>query len=226
MKTIAIVPAAGAGSRFKKKGRKKPFFIIRNKPILIHTLLALESSGEIDDIIVAVGKNDIAKWKFLFRRFGLKKIRGIVPGGKTRFESVKNALTSAGASGDIILIHDGVRPFVNKRIIADSISACRAHGAAIAAVPVIATVKFVKKGSVVRSTPDRSRLFSAQTPQVFKREVILKGYNEFFSTGRNVTDDSVLVERLGHKVKVVPGSYENIKITTPRDLILAEAMLK
>lgn len=208
----------------KKRGQRKPLLIVMGKPLLIHTLLALEASGHIDEIIVAVHKNDIRKWNTAIKKFKLKRIKGVIAGGKTRFESVKRSLSFLNDGSGVIVIHDGVRPFVNKKMISDSIEACKVSGAAIVGVPAISTVKSVDRALWVKGTPDRRRLYVTQTPQVFKREVILKAYNTRYTP--DVTDDSMLVERLGYKIKMVLGSYENIKVTTPEDLILVEAILK
>jgi len=227
MKVTAIVPAAGAGSRItKKKGRRKPFFILNNKPILIHTLLALEGSRCIDDIIVVVNKNYIAKCKAIVKRYGLKKVDKIISGGETRFESVKEGLAFIAGNSDVVFIHDGVRPLINEKIISDSIKACKRFGAAVCGIPVVSTVKFINNNLTVKATPDRRRLYMVQTPQVFKRHIILRAYKTHNRPRRLITDDSMLVEKLGYKVKIIPGSYENIKVTTAQDMILAESLLK
>ncbi len=227
MRVTAIVPAAGAGSRItKKKGQRKPFFVVSSRPILIHTLLALEGSRCIDDIIVVVHRDDIKRCRTLFKKFKLKKIKIVVSGGKTRFESVKKGLSFVSGASDIVLIHDGVRPFVDKRVIKDSVRACKRFGAAVVGVGVVSTVKALDKRSRIKATVDRKALCIAQTPQVFKRSIILRAYNKASKDGSGITDDSMLVERLGYKVKVVPGSYENIKVTTPGDLMLVEAILR
>ncbi|MEE8360215.1 MAG: IspD/TarI family cytidylyltransferase, partial [Candidatus Omnitrophota bacterium] len=173
MKVTAIVPAAGAGSRFlKKKGRRKPFFILKDRPILAHTLAALSCSDRIDEIVVVVHKGDIKKCRNLIKRYCLKKVRGIVAGGNTRFRSVKNGLAQVPKDADIVFIHDGARPLIDKRMISDSINACRRFGAAVCGVPVISTVKSVRPDLTVKDTPDRKSLYMIQTPQVFRKSTI------------------------------------------------------
>lgn len=227
LRVSAVVPAAGAGLRFgRKEGRRKLFFVVNRKPILIHTLLALEASGLIDDIIVVVRRGDIGRWRKAIKGFGLKRIKQITAGGRTRAESVKNGLSFVPKESKIVLIHDGVRPVIDKKIIARSINASRRFGAAVCGVPVVPTIKSANKDGTVKSTPDRSSLYSIQTPQVFKKDVILRAYKNALKHPSRITDDSMLVERLGYKVKIISGSHKNIKITTPEDLILAEELLK
>ena len=227
MRVTAIVPAAGAGSRFfKKKGWRKPFFILKDRPILAHTLAALSGSGRIDEIIVVVHKDDIKKCRNLINKYRLGKVRGIVAGGGTRFRSVKNGLAQVSKEADIVFIHDGARPLIDKRIISDSISACRRFGAAVCGVPVISTVKSVRRDLTVKDTPDRKSLYMIQTPQVFRKKTIEEAYRKPIKNVSRITDDAMLVERLGYKIKIVSGSYKNIKVTTPQDLLLAEALIR
>ena len=229
MRITAVVPAAGQGIRMSgrtKGGLRKPFFVVRKRPILVHTLSALSGSRRIDDIVVIVHKDDVDKCEKLVRRFGLKKVVKVASGGKTRFESVKRGLSCVPKETEIVVIHDGVRPFVDNKMISDSVDACARFGAAVCGVPVVSTVKSVSGDLTVMSTPDRSRLFLVQTPQVFMKETIEKAYRLPMKDKARITDDSMLVERMGHKVKIVSGSYRNIKVTTPEDIILAKALLK
>jgi 2-C-methyl-D-erythritol 4-phosphate cytidylyltransferase len=229
MRVTAIVPAAGQGIRMSgrtKEGLRKPFFVVMDRPILVHTLSALSASSRIDDIIIVVHKDDVDKCKRLVKKYGLKKVVKVVPGGNTRFESVKNGLSHLPKGTEVVVIHDGVRPFVDDKMISDSIDACARFGAAVCGVPVVSTIKSVAGDLTVMSTPDRSKLFLVQTPQVFLRETIEKAYELPLKDMACITDDSMLVERMGHKVKVVDGSYRNIKVTTPEDIILAKALLR
>jgi 2-C-methyl-D-erythritol 4-phosphate cytidylyltransferase len=227
MKVTAIVPAAGAGVRFvKKKGRRKPFFIVKDKPILVHTLTALASSKRIKGIVVVVHKDDVKKCSLLIKRFNLKKIYKVIPGGKTRFESVKKGLSCVPGDSDIIFIHDGVRPLIDKKMISDSIKMCARFDAVACGVPVISTVKSVRSDLTIKATPDRRSLYMIQTPQVFKKDTISKAYRQAVRDGSRITDDAMLVERLGRKIKIVNGSYRNIKVTTPQDLSLAEVLMR
>jgi len=228
MRVTAIVPAAGSGIRMSmKKGRKKPFLIIRGKPLLVHALSALEGSRAIDDIIVAVSKSDVPRCRTMVKKYGIKKVRKVIAGGRTRFDSVKKALSSLPKLSGVVVVHDGARPLVSGGIIEDTVKACRRFDASVCGVPATSTLKFVKKDMTVNMTPDRRELFIIQTPQAFKRELILKAYGARRKPHDRtyVTDDSMLVEMLGYKVKVVRGSYKNIKITTRQDLIVAEKLL-
>ena len=229
MRVTAIVPAAGSGIRMSmKKGRKKPFLIVRGKPLLAYALSTLEGSRAIDDIIVAVGRSDVPRCRAIVKKYGLKKVRKVVPGGRTRFDSVKKALSSLPKSSGVVVIHDGARPLVSRETIEDTVKACRRFDASVCGVPATSTLKFVKKDMTVNMTPDRRELFIIQTPQAFKRELIMKAYGARRKPRDRtyITDDSMLVEMLGYKVKVVRGSYKNIKITTRQDLVLAERLLK
>ena len=236
MKTEAIVAAAGIGKRLRSKTRK-PYLGISGKPILIRTLMALSSSSGIKKIIVAVNRRDVNRCVALIRRFRVSKIKAVISGGSQRQDSVANGLKRLDRDTEIVLIHDGVRPFIDNRLIKDSIDCAKKFGACVVGVPVKATIKETKelknrrtkeqknrKTLIVKRTIDRSNLWEIQTPQVFKKDVIVKAYERFGSAP--ATDDAMLVEKLGIDVKVVEGSYRNIKITTPEDLIIAEAIAK
>ena len=224
MKVLAIVPAAGSGKRLKKSC-DKPFIEINSKPLLFYALKALETSPLIDEIILVVAKKRISMALNLVRRFRFKKVSKIVRGGKTRSESVANGLKLLKKSNaDYVFIHDGVRPFLEKSLIERCIKAAKKFGSSVACVRVKPTIKAERKGFILK-TLERSALLEAQTPQVFRKDLILKAYKNkkmLFSS----TDDSRLVEKSGHKVRVVAGSNKNIKVTTPEDLLLAKALLK
>ncbi|NQT46761.1 MAG: 2-C-methyl-D-erythritol 4-phosphate cytidylyltransferase [Candidatus Omnitrophica bacterium] len=227
-RTAAVVVAGGAGRRLRPKrgALRKPYLILGTRPILIHTLKKLSGSILVDEIVVVCHRQDIGRCRSLIKRFKIPKIKGIVAGGRERFDSVFNGLKAIGENIDIVLIHDGVRPFLSHDLIKRSIEVALRHGASLAAVPVKPTVKFVdKKGFVVR-TLKRDLLWEAQTPQAFKRELITKAYKRAGAKGVRATDDTALVERMGHKVRLVTGSYDNIKITTREDLKLAKVLLK
>ena len=222
MKTIAIVPAAGSGRRLGLKV-KKPFVLLGGKPLVTYVLSVLESSNLIDAIIVAVEKSSIRRFKDLIKKYRFKKIIDIVIGGRTRFESVKSCLKRINFSCDIVLIHDGARPFLDKSLIGDSIRLAVKFGACIVAVPESDTVKFVDKDLFVKKTLDRNKIFRAQTPQTFRCNLIKKAYD--VKGEDRITDDAALVENLGKKIKILKGSYRNIKITIKEDLKLAEVLL-
>lgn len=224
-KLTAVVPAAGKSQRLKAN-IPKPYIKIANVPILIYTLRNLEKSPKIDDIILVVQKRFLKQSKDLVRKFKIKKVKKIVSGGDTRTKSVSNGLKAAGHTCDLIMIHDGARPFLTEDIIGRSINTAKKYGAAVVAVPVKPTMKILDNKGFVEKTLDRKNIWSIQTPQVFKRELIQKAYTLAEEAGINGTDDAYLVERLGKKVKVVQGSYRNIKITTKEDLVFAEGILK
>jgi 2-C-methyl-D-erythritol 4-phosphate cytidylyltransferase len=224
MNVVAIVASAGLGRRLNKK-IAKPLVILNGKPILIHTLKNLSKSGIIDEIIVAVDKNYLEIFRKKIKQFGLNKVKKVIAGGKTRGQSVFNGLKAASRGADIILIHDGARPFIKPEFIKKLVNQAKKSGAAILAVPAKATIKRIdpKRLDVV-ATLNRDILWEAQTPQAFKKDLILSAYKKLNTL--NFTDDAALVERLGKKVKVVLGSYDNIKITTPEDLVFAEVIAK
>jgi len=222
MKITAIVPAAGKGVRFRST-IAKPLVNLDRRPILIHALGILSSHSLIKDIIVVFNKKDLRVLREQMKKFKLRKITKIVPGGSTRRQSVENGLKRINENCDFVLIHDGVRPFIDKKIISSVISNAKRFGAAVAAVPVKSTIKKVNPLNLkVKSTLDRGTLWEIQTPQVFRKDIILKAYSRF--RDRNAPDDAFLVEKLGLAVKVVRGSYKNIKITTPEDLMFAKVI--
>jgi len=224
MKIVAVVPSAGRGIRLKSR-IPKPLVLLDSHPILIHTLKNLSSSKFIDNIVLVVDKSYLNKFKSAVKEYNLKKIKKIIPGGRQRFDSVLNGLLACDSDADLILIHDGVRPFITQRIIKDAIDAARKKGASVVAVPVKSTIKEAKVSKLlVKRTLDRNILWEIQTPQVFKRDIILNAYKR--NKNNFAFDDACLVEKLGKDVKIVQGSYENIKITTPEDLLFAKVLLK
>lgn len=220
-KASALIPAAGAGERLGR-GQNKVFVTVAGKPILAHTLSVFESCEAIGEIIIVTGERDIEAAGDIVGRFGFAKVTHIVAGGAHRQDSVRNGL--AKATGDIIAIHDAVRPMVTAEIIERSIEKADQMGACVAAVPVIDTIKSTCEGAVA-ATVDRTSLYSIQTPQTFRADLIRRAYDRACADGFYATDDAALVERLGESVAIVPGSYENIKITTPSDLAIAESRL-
>lgn len=222
--------AAGAGLRFGAQV-SKPLNKINSKPVIIYCLEALNAHPGIKNIILvanpANSKGLIAK----IRQYRINKISDVVLGGRLRQDSVMNGLKAVPADADLVLIHDGARPFITREMISAALFAAAKDGAAIAAVPVKATVKEVTGHKsqvtslvIVKRTLERNNLWEAQTPQAFKRELILEAYRRFADTP--VTDDAALVEKLGAKVAVVRGAYFNLKITTPEDLVIAQAIAK
>lgn len=219
-RVAAIIVAAGAGLRMG--GIDKLFADVGGMPLLARTLAAFEACPSVDQIILVASGSNLDRCLKLVRSYGFKKVTELVPGGARRQDSVQQGLDQVKDSL-WVLIHDGVRPFIDDALIAAGIEAAREYGASVAAVPVKDTIKVVNADHLVRNTPKRETLWAAQTPQVFRIDVIRAAYRDAFG---DVTDDAMLLERLGQPVKVYPGSYENIKITTPEDLDLAECILK
>ncbi len=217
----AIILAAGSGARLGAKVAK-PLVKIGNRPAIIYSLSAFDKHPDIDEIILDLNVKNQAQITKAIKKFRFKKISSFVIGGKRRQDSVYNGLRRISKKSNWVLIHDSARPFINKQEITKVVLAAKKTGAAILAVPVKATIKSVKYGLMVDKTVDRSNLWEIQTPQVFKKDLIIKAYKKY--SKNNVTDDATLVERLGKKVKVVQGSYDNIKITTKEDLLIAQAI--
>jgi len=230
MYVTAIVLAAGRGIRFKSK-ISKPLIEINFQPIIIYCLNVFSKHPHIRDIIVAVnGKNSKSVINKI-KRYRIKKIKNIVLGGRERSSSVACGLKAMDSRTDLVLIHDAVRPFIDKDSVSRVIKEADKYGAAIVGVPVKATIKKAARRSplaarrvIVEKTLDRERLWEIQTPQVFKKDLILEAYKRFGNTV--ATDDASLVEKSGAKVRLIPGSCFNIKVTTPEDLVLAEAILR
>ena len=195
------------------------------RPLVSYALDALRSCPEIDEIIVVVAPEDVERARRLLLRAGESGGERLVGGGERREASVRNGLAEVGPDCDLVLVHDGARPFLKPRLVSDCLEAAVAHGAAVAAVPATDTVKEVGEGGVVTATLDRSRLWLVQTPQAFRVGLLRKAHEEAVRTGFSGTDDAVLVERLGHRVHVVMGDPDNIKVTHPRDVLRAEHIL-
>jgi len=234
MKVMAIIPAAGLGTRMVPGGKKasqpsKQFFEINGTPILIHTLRVFARNQQVSHITVALRKNEIDRFSRQLEKDKLAAKVALVEGGEHRQESVANALASLeAAKEDIVLVHDAVRPFVDDEIIGNVVREVEKHGAAIAGLPAVDTIKQVERaadGAIISSTIPRERVVQAQTPQGFRYELIKKAFDSAIADGYIGTDEASLVERLGADVWVVMGSARNIKITTPADLELAEFLL-
>jgi len=225
MKADAIVVSAGKGQRFAE-GRKKQFLALAGKPILAHTLDKFETCPLIRSICLVVALEDMDYClKEIVEEYRFHKISQIVPGGKQRQESVKNGIEALPGDTEIVAIHDGVRPLVTREIIEESIHAAARFQAVVIAIPVKDTIKQVDPKGIVLKTLDRETLWQVQTPQTFQAKVIREAFHRAMEDGFLGTDDASLVERLGVEVHVLPGSYTNIKITTPDDLALAEVFL-
>jgi 2-C-methyl-D-erythritol 4-phosphate cytidylyltransferase len=235
MKVVVIIPAAGLGTRMapvsRGKGPCKQFTELGGTPILIHTLRRFAASPRVNEIVVALRKDEITGFQERLR--GESALAGktrLVEGGEHRQHSVANALaTVKAAAEDVILVHDAVRPFVTPEIIEQVVQGAEKLGAAIAGVPAVDTVKKVERtadGALITATIPREHVVMAQTPQGFRYHVLKKAFDEATADGFLGTDEASLVERSGHEVAVVMGSARNIKITTPGDMELAEFYLR
>jgi len=234
MKVIVIIPAAGLGTRMSAahgapKSKSKQFFELQGTPILLHTLRKFAQCEAVAEIVVALRKNESAGFQQQIEAGNFKKPVRIVEGGAHRQNSVANALAVIhAADDDIVLVHDAVRPFVDQETILGVIEGVKKHGAAIAGVPAVDTVKQVDRtadGAVVIATVPRERMVLAQTPQGFRYGLLKKAFDEAAADGFTGTDEASLIERGGGTVHVVMGSPRNMKITTPADLELAEFFL-
>ncbi|HEX7961301.1 MAG TPA: 2-C-methyl-D-erythritol 4-phosphate cytidylyltransferase [Terriglobales bacterium] len=236
MKVFVIIPAAGLGTRMAAasgpaRGAQptKQFAEIGGAPILIHTIRKFGTSPRVDSIYVALREQERARFQAHMAAEHLRVKVHVVLGGESRQQSVANALNALHAdSHDVVLVHDAVRPFVDHEIIDNVVHAVTKHGAAIAGVPAVDTIKQVDRmadGAIITSTIPRERVVQAQTPQGFRYELLKRAFDDAMAVGFTGTDEASLLERTGQEVAVVMGSARNIKITTPADLELAEFFL-
>ena len=232
MKTVAVVLAAGTGSRMQSDV-KKQFMEIGGKPLIYYSLKAFEESI-IDDIVLVVSRGDIPYvTKEIVEKYKFDKVTAVVEGGLARYHSVRLGLQAAAADCDYAFIHDGARPFINRDIILRALQAVKEYKACVVGMPAKDTIKIADEKGFAASTPDRNLMWTIQTPQCFSYNMILDLYQrldreegDLLAKGVNITDDAMVVEYYTDtKVKLVEGSYDNIKITTPEDIAVAEAIL-
>lgn len=224
MKITAIVPAAGKGERI---GGEKPYLLIKNKPILVHTLIVLQSIDFLNEIILVVDKTKIDFCrKEIVKKYRLNRVKKIIAGGASRFDSVFNGLKEIDEKTDLVFIHDGVRPFLSEEIAKKVIREAKRYKAAVAAFPCIETIKEIDKNLFIKKTLSRKKIWFIQTPQVFQHDLIIRAYEKAKKRGIESGDDAELVERIGQPVKIVRGEYKNIKITFPEDLIFAQGLCR
>ncbi|MBS3898591.1 MAG: 2-C-methyl-D-erythritol 4-phosphate cytidylyltransferase [Dethiobacter sp.] len=225
MRAAVIIPAAGRGLRMGKNINKQ-YLPLCGKPLLAHTLGACIDSQFFFAIIVVVtpGEEDFFRRDVLLPWLPQDKIT-IVTGGTERQDSVYKGLQALAADTDLVCIHDGARPLVSASLFYNCLSEAEQHGAAITAVPVKDTIKIVAANQVI-STPPRDTLWAVQTPQAFRFDLLLNVHRRASSENFYATDDAALLERYGYAVRVVAGDYENIKVTTPEDLVVAETLIR
>lgn len=223
MKCTAIVLAAGQGKRMQTSVQKQ-FLQLGEYPVLYYSLKAFQDSAEVTDIILVTGAQEIEYCQEMFvRKYHIDKVSEVVAGGKERYDSVYQGL-SACKGTDYVLIHDGARPFVTEDIIQRGIACAKVHHACAAGMPSKDTVKIIGNDQEVVSTPDRSRVWNVQTPQIFSYDLVKDAYEKALKNDcSKITDDAMVVEAYGnHGVWLYEGSYKNIKITTPEDLEIGE----
>ena len=216
------VAVVAAGESRRMGGIDKMFALLGGLPLLTHCLKTFNDSPSVDAIAIATSRHNIENVERLVRNLEMTKVKRIVEGGARRRDSVLSALQVLGGN-DIVLVHDGARPFVDEPIIERAVSAALESGAASAAVPVKDTIKVSNPDMSVKETPPRESLWAAQTPQAFAYALIVKAHMRI---KHDTTDDAAIIEAIGNPVKLVMGSYDNIKVTTPEDLYIAEAILR
>lgn len=225
--TAAVVLAAGTGSRMKSTVPKQ-FMPLKGRPLITYSLEAFEKS-QIDQVVLVTGEEDVEYcWNEIVKPWHFTKVQAVVPGGKERYHSVYQGL-KALKDCSCVLIHDGARPLVTGQMIQTALEGARTYGACVIAVPVKDTIKVADQDGFAAHTPDRSSLWQIQTPQAFEYDLVRAAYDRVISQPqlqRGLTDDAMAVETAaGHPVKLILGSYSNIKVTTPEDIAVAEAFL-
>jgi 2-C-methyl-D-erythritol 4-phosphate cytidylyltransferase len=225
-RVVAVIPSAGGGRRFGSSVQKQ-FLTLAGKPLLVHTLEPFQRSPWIQEILLVVPQEWVDKiLDSIVRPYGLTKVKNAVAGGAQRQDSVRLGLEALGPVWDVVVIHDGARPFITQDLIARCVQETLIHGATLLGVPAVDTIKEVDSTGRVQNTLNRERLWMVQTPQSFRYKLALRAHQDARDAAVTGTDDASLVERLGHEVRVLMGSYDNIKVTTPRDLILGEAIIR
>lgn len=226
----AIVLAAGSGSRMKSDIPKQ-FMLIKGKEVVYYSLAVFEASEHIDEIVLVTKEEDVEFCKKeIVDKYGLKKVTRVVPGGENRYDSVYNGLMEFSEERDEVLVHDAARPFVTEQMIEESIALCKEYNAVTVGMPVKDTIKIIDKDNMAVETPDRNILYQVQTPQTFTIGLLREAYKRMYADQRckpSITDDTMLVEYyMGIKTRMLKGSYNNIKITTPEDIAIAERILE
>ncbi|MBM7569430.1 2-C-methyl-D-erythritol 4-phosphate cytidylyltransferase [Paenibacillus sacheonensis] len=219
-----VIVAAGRGTRMGTV-ESKQYLLLRDKPILVHTLQTFEAMSEIAAMCLVVGPQDVERCEALVSDYGLHKVKSVTAGGSERQHSVQQGLRALDGVADWVMVHDGVRPFVTHKAVRACMAKAMETGAAVLAVPVKDTIKQVNDNGIITATPERRSLWAIQTPQAFRRSLLVQGLEKAAADRFVGTDDAMAVERLGVAVSVAEGDYTNIKITTPDDLPYAEFLL-
>ena len=218
----AVIPAAGSASRMN--GLDKQFEEVCGVPVLVRSMQALSQSDWIDELVVVARSDDIPDVLALVNGYGIGKVRSVVAGGQTRQQSVMQGLEAVSGEADYLAVHDGARPLVSQQVIADAVLSAIRYGAAAAAVPVVDTIKVADADRMICATPDRQTLYAVQTPQVFRLGRYREAAQSAREAGQDFTDDCQMLEKIGQKVYLSRGEYTNLKITTPVDLLIAQAL--
>lgn len=225
-KVVALIPCAGQGKRMGGHVSKQ-FMEVDGRPLLAYTLAQFEKHPLIDNLVLVTREEDIDYcWQEVIKKEAFTKVTQIVPGGRERQDSVYQGLLALSEETDWVVVHDGARPLISTAAISAVLKTAWAKGAAIIGVPAKDTIKMVNPDFTVQMTPPREFLWHVQTPQVFPRELLMRAYREAAEHGWQGTDDASLVERLGVKVHMVQGDYNNIKITTPEDFVFLQEILR
>lgn len=218
----AVIVAAGSSRRMG--GENKLLLEIDGVPVLARTLSAFQKCAAIRDIVLVCREQDIMPYTELAKAFSIDKLCTVTRGGETRTESVLAGITAAPENAVLVAVHDGARPLVSEAVITEAVTTAAEYGAAAPVVPVKDSIKRIENGKIAADVP-RDTLAAVQTPQVFRRELLLDALQSAAASGRSFTDDCAAVEELGQTVSATEGSYENIKVTTPEDILVAEAFM-
>ena len=225
-KVTALIPCAGQGNRMGATVNK-PYLAVCNRPLLAYTLDKFQSNSLVDEIIL-IAKSDEVLYceREIVHKYGFTKVAKVIAGGLERQDSVRCGLAAVAEESEWIIVHDGVRPLVTTEIITLALNTAFVYQSVVVGVPVKDTIKIVRPDLSVQETPDRSSLWHVQTPQVFRKDILLKAYEQAYLLGWRGTDDAVLVEKAGGQVRMVRGEYTNIKVTTPEDLLYVKEMIR
>lgn len=225
MKRFVSAIIVSAGNSTRMGGINKQFLLIDRIPVIVHSVMAFQKNTNIDEIIIVTREKDIANVNELTKKYALSKVKAVVNGGNSRQESVLNGVSSTSKDSDFLVIHDGARPLVSEAVINNTLMDAFMYDAAATGIKVKDTVKIVDSQSFIKGTEDREYLRFVQTPQIFKKSLYLDAVN-CVDNSNLFTDDCMLIEEYGKKVYLSSGEYENIKITTPEDILLAETYYK
>ncbi len=220
----AIIVAAGRSERMGGK-MDKAFLSLGSVPVLSYSLRVFQECSEIDSIVLVVRRDQQVAAKGVVQMFGISKLRAIVSGGAMRQASVEQGMQALDPDTRFVCVHDAARPCVTNALIVETIRSAKRHGSGVAATRITDTVKLVERGQIVSSTLDRSKVWTVQTPQTFRYELLRRAFDALAGKAAEVTDESMAVELLGEEVHLVPTVFPNLKITTPDDLPVAASLL-